>query len=195
MSAEGGPPALRFGVRLSALRAEARAWWAAARANALFRLGMAGAALVLALDQASKFWIVEGLRLPERPRGQIEISAIFDLSYVQNYGASFGMLAGGGVWRVLLTAISVAVATWLALWLGRLDRKVAAAGVALIIGGALGNLVDRLRLGYVIDFLDFSGLHFPWVFNVADAAINVGVAFLILDAVLSGRKTEVGGGK
>lgn len=155
-------------------------WWAHARANKLFWRGLLGAAAIIVLDQASKFWIVHGLGLPEL--GRIEISGIFDLSYVENRGASFGMLSG---MRWLLSVISVGVALALGAWLGRLTRPFAATGVAFIIGGALGNLYDRLAYGYVVDFLDFSGLHFPWVFNVADMAINVGIAFLLLDAWLT----------
>lgn len=161
---------------------KARAWLADARANPLFRTGMIIAAALVVADQLSKFWIVRVLQLPARPSGKIEISGIFDLSYVQNYGASFGLLSGGLLSRILLSSISLGVAVWLALWLARLARPWAAAGVAFIVGGAIGNLIDRVRLGYVVDFLDFSGLAFPWVFNVADAAINVGVACLLVDA-------------
>ncbi|WDI32553.1 signal peptidase II [Hyphococcus flavus] len=152
-------------------------WWSAARGNKLFWRGLAGAALIIVLDQASKFWIVHGLDLPGVRK--IEISGVFDLSYVENRGASFGMLSG---MRWLLSLISIGVALALTAWLGRLTRTIAATGVAFVIGGALGNLYDRLAYGYVIDFLDFSGLYFPWVFNVADMAINVGIAFLLLDA-------------
>lgn len=160
-------------------------WWADARANKLFWRGLIGAAAIVALDQASKFWIVHGIDLPAR--GRIEISGVFDLSYVENRGASFGMLSG---MRWLLSVISVGVALALGAWLGRLSRPIAAAGVAFIIGGALGNLYDRIAYGYVIDFLDFSGLYFPWVFNVADTAINVGIAFLLLDAWLTRDKPD-----
>ncbi len=156
------------------------AWWAEARANRYFRIGIISAAAVALLDRISKYWIVEIVRLPAR--GKIEISGIFDLSYVQNYGASFGMLSGGLASRIILSMISAGVALGLAYWLGRLRRPVAVAGVAFIIGGAIGNLYDRVAYGYVVDFLDFSGLYFPWVFNLADAAINVGVALLLLDA-------------
>lgn len=157
-------------------------WIAAAKSNPLFARGLIGAAAVAILDQASKFWIVNIVELPVHRR--IEISAIFDLTYVQNRGASFGMLAGGTASRIVLSVISIAIAGVMVAWLGRLKRGFAAAGAALIIGGAIGNLHDRIRYGYVVDFLDFSGLMFPWVFNVADAAINVGFACLILDAVL-----------
>ena len=86
----------------------------------------------------------------------------------------------------------IPIAAVMIAWLARLRRKFAAAGASLIIGGAVGNLYDRVSYGYVVDFLDFSGLMFPWVFNVADAAINVGFACLILDALLhkdGGRRT------
>ena len=158
----------------------AKAWWGDARANPLFWKGAAAALVVAGLDQLTKYWIVHQVKLPEKR--QIEISGIFDLTYVQNYGASFGMLSGA---RWVLTALSVIVAAALLTWLGGLKRWVAATGVAFVVGGALGNLYDRIAYGYVVDFLDFSGLYFPWVFNVADAAINVGIAFILLDAYLT----------
>ncbi len=156
-------------------------WFAAAKSNAYFRWGVPAAALIAIADQASKYWIVHIAELPARRK--IEISAIFDLTYVENRGASFGMLSGGMSSRIILSAISIAVATALVIWLARLSRRFAAAGAVLIIGGALGNLFDRIAYGYVVDFLDFSGLYFPWVFNIADAAINVGVGCLIVDAL------------
>jgi len=162
------------------LRSRVAAWWGKAKSNRLFRLGLFGAAIVLITDQLTKYWIVQVVRLPELRK--IEVSGIFDLTYVENYGASFGMLAGGMTSRIFLSLISAGVAVGLIIWLGQLRRPVATIGVSFIIGGALGNLYDRIMYGYVVDFLDFSGLMFPWVFNVADMAINVGVAFLILDA-------------
>lgn len=168
------------GVEASTFLTRAKLWWTEARSNHFFRIGISGAVIIAMLDQASKYWIVEILRLPAR--GKIELSGIFDLTFVQNYGASFGMLAGGMVSRVFLSVLVSGVAIGLAIWLGRLHRPVAAAGVAFIIGGALGNLYDRIAYGYVVDFLDFSGLYFPWVFNVADTAINIGVALLLFDA-------------
>lgn len=162
-------------------KAEIDDWVAAATSNGFFRWGVLAAAVIAIVDQASKFWVVHVVELPIKRK--IELSAIFDLTYVENRGASFGMLAGGMGSRIILSAISIAVATALILWLGRLRRRFASAGAALIIGGALGNLYDRLAYGYVVDFLDFSGLYFPWVFNIADAAINIGVGCLIVDAL------------
>ncbi len=162
-----------------------RRWVRDASANRRFRFGVLGSAVIVALDQFSKFWIVHGLNLRDRPDGRIELSGIFDLTYVENTGASFGMLAGGGLSRVILSIISIGVASGLIVWLGRLTRPFGAAGAAFVIGGALGNLYDRLAYGYVIDFLDFSGMKFPWVFNLADSAINIGVALLLVDAWLT----------
>lgn len=181
---------------------KAAAWWAAARANKYFRIGLLIALGVFLLDQASKYLIVHVIELPEQLRpcakdpmrvcGQIALSPIFDLTYVENRGASFGLGAGGVVSRIILSLISTGVATGLAIWLGRLTRPVAVAGVSLIIGGAVGNLYDRVAYGYVVDFLDFSGLWFPWVFNVADTGINVGIGLLILDAWLTRDRGEEG---
>ena len=155
-------------------------WRAEAGSNPWFLKGILGGVAVALFDQATKYWILNGVRLPER--GRIEISGVFDLTYVENTGASFGMLAGGIASRIILSSISIGVAAGLVYWLARLRRPVAVLGVGLILGGALGNLYDRLAYGFVVDFLDFSGLYFPWVFNVADAAINVGIAALLLDA-------------
>lgn len=175
-------------------------WAARARASSFFFAGLVGAALVAALDQATKFWILNGLRLPELPSGHLEIAELFDFTYVRNYGASFGMLNGTPLAPVLLSLVALAVTAALIHWLPNATRRLTVAGVALIMGGAVGNLIDRLRFGYVVDFLNFSGFPFPhlklidafpfvavtnggfiWVFNVADAAINVGIALLVID--------------
>ena len=168
--------------------AKAADWWTAARANPLFPRALIGAALIVLADQASKMWILHSLKLPEL--GQIELSPIFDLTYVENRGASFGMLAGGMGSRILLSAIVIGVVTGLTIWLGKAKKPLTAVAIAFIIGGALGNLYDRISYGYVVDFLDFSGLYFPWVFNVADASINVGVGLLLFEAVLESRDAK-----
>lgn len=140
------------------------------------------AALVLAADQASKHWVLEILRLPER--GSVPAFGPLNLTMVWNRGVSFGLLhADQAVTRWALTAFSVAVAVVLAVWVRKMDRALAATGLGLIIGGALGNAIDRARFGAVVDFVDVSQLMFPWVFNLADSAITIGVILLILDSL------------
>ncbi|MEO1015096.1 MAG: signal peptidase II [Pseudomonadota bacterium] len=180
---------------MSNARARLADWARAAIRNPLFRYGLVIALAIAFLDQASKYWVVHILELPERlgpcaknpglTCAQIPLSPVFDLTFVRNYGMSFGLLAGGLASRLFLSMVTIGIVAALIVWLGRLDRRIAATAVGFIAGGALGNLYDRISYGYVVDFLDFSGLYFPWVFNVADAAINVGVAFLLLDAWLT----------
>lgn len=155
---------------------------------------------VVVLDQLSKAWVLYGLRLPERFR--IDVSPIFDLTMVWNRGVSFGLLrADQDLARWGLVLFSLLVTAGLAWWASRpgvaesrpirlLGRTVPllALALGLIMGGAVGNAVDRARFGAVVDFLDFSGLFFPYVFNVADAGITVGVVLLLIDSVLSERK-------
>lgn len=158
------------------------------RKPALVAYSVAVAAIVL--DQLTKWWILDGIdmRLGQR----IELSPIFDLTYTLNPGVSFGLFSDGdGRW--LLAAFSVAVAAVMAWWATRATRMLFAVSLGLIMGGALGNVVDRIQVGAVIDFLDFSGLGFPWIFNIADSAISVGVALLILDSFLSERRRDAVG--
>ncbi len=185
------------GVRL-------RGWAAQARANPLYAKALIGAGLIAAADQASKFWIVNIVRLQEKSVpcaknpdfscAQIPLSPIFDLTFVRNKGASFGMhfedVLGVVGSRALLALISLGVVAMLVSWLASATKPLRASAIAMVIGGALGNLYDRLAYGYVVDFLDFSGLFFPWVFNIADAAICVGVALLMVDFVLEGRDAK-----
>ena len=157
----------------------------------LFWPALGVAAVTIVLDQLTKLWILHGLKLQDMttldettgyivPR--LELSKIFDLTFVQNKGVSFGLFAGGLASRVILSTLSIAVTIGLIYWLAKIRRKAAAFGVGFIIGGALGNTIDRIAYGWVVDFLDFSGLHFPYVFNVADMAVNLGVGLLIYDA-------------
>jgi signal peptidase II len=157
---------------------------------AISRMGLCAyllAALVLALDQLSKAWVIGSLNLPER--GQIAVLPFLHLTFVMNRGVSFGLMrADNPAGRWLLVAAAAAVVIGLALWVRRTDRPLFACAIGLVIGGALGNnLVDRARLGEVVDFIDFSPL-FPWVFNLADSAISVGVALLLLDSFLPVRR-------
>ena len=143
------------------------------------------ALLVIVVDQISKAWVLGGLKLElyvPRP----VIPPIFNLTLVHNEGVSFGLLkANAELSRWALVLFSVVVAAGLAYWSQRVERPLTRLAIGLVMGGAVGNAVDRARLGHVTDFLDFSGLHFPWVFNGADSAISVGVAILLLEGLFT----------
>jgi signal peptidase II len=148
---------------------------------------------VIAADQVTKWAIVEWVSLYDK----VPINSFLNLTHQRNTGAAFSFLAGAGGWQrwffvVLATAVSGVITVWL--WQVRRDGMVIlSAGLALVLGGAIGNLIDRVRLGYVTDFIQvwFGNWAFP-SFNVADSAITVGAACLIIDAVfLSGRSKKV----
>ena len=149
------------------------------------------AAAVVILDQLSKWWMLDGLHLPER--GQIPVLPIFRLTMVMNQGVSYGLLrASNDLQRYLLVALAAGVVAFLIFWVRRADRPLFATALGLVIGGAIGNnLIDRVRIGWVIDFLDFSGLGFPWVSNLADSAICVGVVLLLLDSLFAPKEAPV----
>ena len=157
------------------------------RINRLGWTAYAIAAGVVVADQALKLWVLNLFRLADRT--SLPLIGPVRLSLVWNTGISFGVLNIGAEWaRWLLSAFAVAVAGALAVWVRNAERPILTVAVGCIIGGAVGNLIDRLRFGAVTDFVDFSRLWFPWVFNIADAAINVGAALLIWDLFLAPRK-------
>lgn len=149
------------------------------------------ALLIIVIDQLTKAWILSGLDL--REIGQIRVwSPIFNLTWVENRGVSFGLFGDGSA-RWFLSLFALVIAGVLGWWATRADRRLLITAIGLVMGGALGNLIDRIRFGFVVDFLDFSGTgFFPWVFNVADSAITIGVVLLILDSLQSERAAKVG---
>ena len=152
------------------------------------RLGLALALAVLVLDRLSKWILIEQLADPRI----IEVTPFFNLVMVWNRGISFGFLQSGSYWApYLLAALALAVALVLAVWLWRSRRRLTAAALGLVIGGALGNVCDRLVWQAVADFFDFHlmGYHWP-AFNVADAAIVVGVAGLLMDGLFERREED-----
>ena len=147
------------------------------------------AVLVFVFDQLSKWWILNIVDLPARR--SIEVLPFFDLSMVWNQGVSFGLFQAGTLaGRMFLIVFSLAVAGLLVKWLLEAERRLQAIFLGMIIGGALGNALDRVIYGAVVDFLDFSGLAFKWVFNVADSAISIGVALLVFDAFFAKEDPE-----
>jgi signal peptidase II len=146
------------------------------------------AVLSLGLDQASKLIIDNVMQLYESRA----VFAFFNLTYVHNTGAAFSFLSDAGGWqRWLFAGLAVGMSILISVWLTRLkpNETFIAIALSLILGGAIGNLVDRLAYGYVIDFLDiyYGNWHWP-AFNIADSAITVGVVLMLIDSFTS--KTE-----
>lgn len=155
---------------------------------------MVVASAVIVADQATKWAVVEWIQL----YGKVPVNSYINLTHQQNTGAAFSFLAGASGWQrwffvVLATGVSCVITIWI--WRIRIAGPlILAAGLALVLGGAVGNLIDRIRFGYVTDFIQvwFGDWAFP-SFNVADSAITVGAALLVIDALfLSGRQTKTG---
>lgn len=160
-----------------------------ARLPQVTRLGVMAyviAAVVAVLDQISKYWVLDVIHLRE----PIPVLPFFQLSMVWNQGVSFGLLrAGSDEARWTLVAFALVVVIALAVWSRRPARPLTAVALGLVMGGAVGNnLIDRVRFGAVADFLDFHALYFPWIFNLADSAISIGVALLLIDSFVSPKR-------
>jgi len=144
-------------------------------------------ALVIVIDQVTKSLIEHGLGMYQ----SIVVLPVLEITRAHNTGAAFSLLAGADGWqRWVFTVLAIGVSIALVVWLRRIDSeaRVLACAVALILAGALGNVIDRLRLGYVIDFINFHwDVHYFPAFNVADSAITIGAALLLLDAWLEAR--------
>jgi len=144
---------------------------------------------VIALDQMVKLWVVAHLAL----YGTVRLLPVLDITLTYNRGAAFSFLAGASGWQKWLFAgLAVVVAAGIVLWLRRLNgrtQRLLCLSLTLIMGGALGNLIDRLRIGHVVDFIiaHWHGVYFPWAFNIADSAITVGATLLLIDALLESR--------
>ena len=141
--------------------------------------------LVLVFDQATKWIVDHSMQVYQT----IELLPFFQLTYLRNQGAAFSFLSEAGGWqRWFFVALSVVFSLGIAYWLSRMPsaRRWEAAAWALVLGGAVGNLIDRVIFGYVIDFLDvfYGSWHWP-AFNVADSAITVGIGMLLIDSFRS----------
>jgi signal peptidase II len=151
------------------------------------RLGFAIALIVFGLDQLMK-WLVTGPLGINELGDQLVLLPIFNFTYTQNNGISLGLFnAQTDVGRWMLVAVTSAIAVGVAVWIGREKNRIDQAALGMVLGGALGNILDRVRHGYVVDFAD---LHFgdfrPFlVFNVGDAAISIAVVILLLRAFLT----------
>ena len=148
--------------------------------------GFTVAAIVFLAEQVSKWWITGPLQL--QTVRQIELLPIFNFTWTENYGISLGLFqATSDAGRWALVALTSAIAVGVAYWIGKEEHRGDQLALGMVLGGALGNILDRIRFGYVVDFAD---LHFGdfrpfFIFNVADAAISIGVAILILRAFIA----------
>jgi signal peptidase II len=156
-----------------------------------FYVWMAIALLVIIADQVTKWAIIQWIPL----YGKVPLNSFINITHQQNYGAAFSFLADAGGWqRWFFVVLAVGVSAFIGHWMWRIRTEgplILAAGLSLVLGGAIGNVIDRIRLGYVTDFIQvwFGNWAFP-SFNVADSAISVGAAFLIIDALFFSDKTE-----
>ncbi len=153
----------------------------------MMRWGALAGLMVLLADQASKWWVLNVLHLPEL--GSVPVLPVLSLTMVWNQGVTFGLLQqqeAAGPW--LLAGVALAVVVALTFWMRRAERVVVACALGAIAGGAIGNVIDRLRFGAVVDFIHAHAWGWSWyVFNVADASIVCGVAILVLEGLLPSR--------
>jgi len=142
---------------------------------------LAVSAAVFAADLATKAWVSRAFAVGE----SLEVTPFFNLVLAHNTGAAFSLLAGAGGWqRWFFTAVSIAISIAIVAMLPRQRSAWLSAAFALVLGGALGNLYDRLTLGHVVDFVQLHAAGYYWpAFNVADSAISVGVAMLVWDSL------------
>lgn len=163
-----------------------------AASKAVTGLGLmayAVAVVAVILDQLSKHWVTNVYELAAR--GSVKVWGPFSLTWLENRGVSFGLLhSDANTMRWVLTLFALGVAIAIAWIVRKAERPLVAIAFGLMIGGAVGNAIDRVRFGAVIDFLDFQGLGFPWVFNVADSALTVGVILLLLDMLVDRPRPE-----
>ena len=149
-------------------------------------IGLSVAFAVFVVDQAAKWVVTYPLQLPHRMT--IDVLPFFKLRWLKNTGVSMGLLnAESELGRWLLVALTAAIAAFVTFWMWREQRRDDAIALSLVLGGALGNILDRVRLGYVVDYADlhFGDIHPFLVFNVGDAALTIGVLLLLLRALLT----------
>ncbi len=156
------------------------------------RFGFLIALIVFVADQLTK-WIVTGPLGIRQLGDQLVLLPIFNLTFTENRGISLGLLsASSDAARWLLVALTAGIAAAVAVWIGRERERGDQLALGLVLGGALGNILDRARFGYVVDFADlhFGGFRPFLIFNVADAAISIGVVILLVRAFLSRKDVD-----
>ncbi len=159
-----------------------------------FAIGIAALAVTLVADQASKDWVLNGLRLPDL--GSVPLFPGLSLTMVWNHGITFGLLSSDSAWGgAMLAVVALGVVAALGVWMWRAERIGVILALGAVAGGAIGNVIDRLRFGAVVDFIHAYAWGWSWyVFNVADAAIVCGVAALVIDGMRHPERGHRNGG-
>jgi signal peptidase II len=153
----------------------------------MLRLGLIVAAMIIAVDQVSKMYLID--LMARYPHG-IEVTSFFNLVMVWNRGVSFGMFAGDNI-RWILVAVAVVISIVVFFWLRKATNRMLSIGLGLVLGGAIGNIIDRIRFGAVADFFDFDLIFMRWpAFNVADMAIVVGVIVILFENLFQGHNSD-----
>lgn len=153
------------------------------------RNGLILAFFIFAVDQATKLIVMHSIGL--RAKGQIELLPFFNLTWAENYGVSMGMLTASSEFqRWALVALTAIIAIAVAVWMWKETAKWDIVALSMVLGGAMGNIIDRAMYGYVVDFLDLhiNGFRPFLIFNVADASISIGVAILLIRALFFAKK-------
>lgn len=158
------------------------------RTEGYFRKGFIAVFILVAIDQLSKWWVLNIYDLPAK--GSVEILPFFNLTMVWNKGISMGLSLGDALGKWGIVALTIAISLWLFFWLRKSERLFEATALCLILSGAIGNLIDRFVHGAVVDFIHLHAFGYNfYVFNVADSAITVGVIMLLIDGLRDGRKS------
>ncbi len=156
----------------------------------MLRRGLAVAAIVAIADQLSKAWVLRLFAERQPVEGVVPVTSFFNLVLTSNRGMSFGLFNNAATLNALIfTVIAIVIVAALVVWLRRAQEPLIGIAIGLVIGGAVGNVVDRLSRGAVVDFLDFhlGGWHW-FAFNLADAAICIGVGLMVIDSLLGRRE-------
>jgi signal peptidase II len=158
--------------------------------SAMLRLGLLLAGVIVAADQATKWWVLA--EFLDNPR-VVLVTDFFNLVLVWNRGVSFGLFASSAEWMpYILSGLAIVISVFLVIWIRKAENRLLAAGLGFVLGGAIGNVIDRISHKAVVDFLDFHAFGYHWpAFNVADSAIFVGVALILYDGLFENRRKSV----
>lgn len=153
----------------------------------MLRLGLLIAVPIMVFDRLTKWWVLADLMDPPQA---VAVTSFFNLVLVWNRGVSFGLFDSDSHWGpIVLSAFALTISVVLVVWLRRVGSRLPAVAIGMVLGGAIGNVIDRVRFGAVVDFLDFHAFGYHWpAFNVADSAISIGVGLLLYDGLFENRR-------